>query len=170
MTWSLTDSCTPGNAKSDMRSLNRVLLRKLLGLSPAAWAELWLAQYALIRAQILIWTRPRGELLVPSVSAPLPVTSDRAVAPAVRRLALAVGRAAEHGLFRPTCLVQAVALQRMITSRGFTGSSVRVGIRVLEGRFLAHAWVDYRGAVLGDGAWEVSRFDELASMDVMQPS
>lgn len=150
--------------------LNRRLLRKLLGLSPAAWADLCAAQSALISAQILMWTRPRGELLVPSVPAPWAETSDRGVAPEVRRLALAIERAAEHGLFRPTCLVQAVALQRMITSRGFAGSSVRVGIRLREGRFLAHAWVDYQGAVLADRSWRVSQFDELARLDVMPPS
>ena len=153
-----------------MRRLNRALLRKLLGLSPTAWAELCAAQYALIRAQILIWMRRRGELLAPSVPTPSAEPTEREVAPEVRRLALAVERTAEYGLFRPTCLVRSVALQRMITSRGFTGSSVRVGVRLREGRLLAHAWVDYRGAVLADRAWEVSNFDELARMDVMQPS
>lgn len=154
-----------------MRWLNRALLRKLLGLSATAWAELCSAQIALMRAQILIWTRPRGALLALS-SAPLPATgiSDREIAPEVARLALALERAAEHGLFRPKCLVQAVALQCMLTSRGFAGSSVRVGVRLREGQLLAHAWVDYHGTVLADRAWRVSKFDELARVDVMQSS
>lgn len=152
-----------------MRALNRPLLRKLLGLSPGAWADLWSAQLALIRARILLRTRPRGELLGPSsASTPVSETSDTVVASQVGRLALAVERAAEHGLFRPTCLVQAVALQRMLTSRGFAGSSVRVGVQLHQGRFLAHAWVDYRGSVLADRTWRVRRFDQLASMDVVQ--
>ena len=153
-----------------MPSLNHPLLRKLLALSPGAWVDLCSAQLALIRARILIRTRPRGELLGPSsASTPLPETGHTIVAPQVARLALAVERAAEHGLFRPTCLVQAVALQRMLTSRGFAGSSVRVGVQLRQGRFLAHAWVDYRGSVLGDRTWRVKRFDQLASMDVVQP-
>ena len=154
-----------------MRRLNRALLRKLLGLSPAAWAELCSAQIALVHAQLLIWTRPRGALLVAS-PAPAPAVEmrDGGIAPEVARLALAVERAAEHGLFRPKCLAQAVALQRMLTSRGFAGSSVRVGIRLGQGRFLAHAWVEYRGTVLADRAWRVSKFDELARMDLIQRS
>lgn len=149
--------------------LNRELLRKLRGLSPAAWAELCAAQYALIRAQIVLWTRPRGELLARSDTGSVTETGDRGIAPKVWQLALAVERTAEHGLFRPTCLVQAIALQRLLTSRGFAGSSVHVGIR-MRGRFVAHAWVEYCGAVIGDRAWRVNAFEELASMDVMSPS
>jgi hypothetical protein len=152
-----------------VRRLKRGLLRKLLGLSPAAWAELCTAQYALIRAQIVVWTRRRGALLAPLVTGPVAETGDRGIAPKVWQLALAVERTAEHGLFRPTCLVQAIALQRMLTSRGFAGSSVHVGIR-MRGRFVAHAWIEYRGAVLGDRAWRVSTFAELACMDVIGPS
>lgn len=148
------------------------MLRKLLALSPAAWAELCSAQFALIRARILLLTRRRGELLGPSspstTSTPVAETADPVVAPQVAQLALAVERAAEHGLFRPTCLVQAIALQRMLTSRGYAGSAVRVGVHLHQGRFLAHAWVDYRGAVLADRAWRVTRFDHLATLDVLQ--
>lgn len=153
-----------------MPQLSRGLFGKLLRLSPAEWARLWSAQVALIRAQILVWSRPRGRLLAAFVPAPFAEIGDRSVAPKVWQLAQAVERATEHGVFRPACLVQAIALQHLLTSRGFAGSSVRVGIRLREGRFLAHAWVDYRGTVLGDRAWRVSKFDELARVDVMQPS
>ena len=153
-----------------MPRLNRGLLRKLLRLSPVAWAELWSAQLALIRAQVIVWTRPRGQLLVPSAPARAVEPAGCGVPPQVSRLALATERAAEYGVFRPTCLVQAIALQRMLSSRGFAGSSVRVGVRLRQGRFLAHAWVDYRGSTLGDREWRVSGFDELARMDVIQPS
>lgn len=149
-----------------VRRLKRGLVRKLLGVSPAAWGELCTAQYALIRAQIVVWTRRRGALLAPSVPIAGSETSDRSVPPKVWRMALAVERAAEHGLFRPTCLIQAIALQHMLTSRGFAGSSVRVGIR-MQVRFIAHAWVEYRGAVLADRAWRVNRFAELAQVDVL---
>jgi hypothetical protein len=149
--------------------MKRGLFRRLLGLSPGAWAELCAAQHALIRAQIVVWTRRRGALLASAAPLPEADTSDRSVPPKVWRMALAVERAAEHGLFRPTCLVQAIALQQMLTSRGFAGSSVRVGIR-MQVRFIAHAWVEYRGAVLADRASWLSPFSELAQMDVMRPS
>jgi len=150
--------------------VNRALLRKLIALPRSEWVDLLAAQAALLRTQLLVWTRPRGQLLVPSVGSAPAETGDREVAPAVRRLALAVERAAEHGLFRPACLVQAIALQRLIRSRGFAGSSVRVGVRWRNGQFLAHAWVDYRGTALADRAWHVSSFAELARLDVTEPS
>jgi hypothetical protein len=105
--------------------------------------------------------------LVPAKSAPSPLSDGAPPTPVVQRLTLAVQRVAAYGLFRPTCLVQAIALQSMIQSRGFGGSSVRVGVRWQDGRFLAHAWVDYRGAVLADHVIPVSRFDTL---DVAHPS
>ena len=129
------------------------------------WADLLAAQAALLRAQLLVWTRPRGWLLAPA--RPVAVeTAGRDVAPTVRRLALAVERAAEHGLFRPSCLVRAVAVHRMLESHGFTGSGIRVGVRQESGRFLAHAWVDYQGHVLADREWRVKKFADLARMGV----
>ena len=153
-----------------MRRVNRELLRKLIRLPRSEWADLLGAQAALFRAQLLVWTRPRGRLLVPSDGSSAAGTGCSDVAPAARRLALAVGRAAEPGLFRPSCLVRALALHRMLQSHGFPGASVRVGARRENGRFLAHAWVDYRGTTLADQEWYVKKFDELARMGVSQAS
>jgi hypothetical protein len=88
----------------------------------------------------------------------------------VRRTALAIARASEHGLFRPTCLVRAVALQQMLQRRGFPGSSLHVGVRQRNTTFLAHAWVEYRGAVLADEEWHVRRFQELARLGMSRAS
>jgi len=92
------------------------------------------------------------------------------VDPAVLRTALAVERAAEYGVFRPNCLVRALALQRLLESRGFRGSTVRVGTRLQRGRFTAHAWVEYEGHVLGDRDWHVQRFSPLAPLEVSHRS
>jgi hypothetical protein len=147
--------------------MDRNQYRKLLGLSLPEWADLVRAQGALVRAQLLVRTRPLGQLLVPAKPAPRPTTNGTPPTPTVQRLALAVQRVAAYGLFRPTCLVQAIALQNMIRARGFEGSAVRVGVRWKEGRFQAHAWVDFGGAVLADHPIPVNRFDTL---DVGQPS
>lgn len=130
------------------------------------WVDLIAGQGALLRAQLLVWTRPRGLLLAPAQPPPTVEPGDRDVEPMVRRLALAVERAADHGLFRPSCLVRAVALQRLLEAHGFVGSWIRVGIRREGGRFWAHAWVNYAGHVLADQEWRVKRFDELAWMGV----
>ncbi|HUK21870.1 MAG TPA: lasso peptide biosynthesis B2 protein [Gemmatimonadales bacterium] len=146
--------------------MNRGLLRKLLRLSPAEWRELAWAQGALIRAWFAVRTRPEGRLLVPVPSSSEPAAQRAAVTAAAARLALALARVAAYGVFRPTCLVRAIALQSMLRSRGFTGSSVRVGVRWQEGRFLAHAWVEYGGEVLADP--RVGAFDELARLEVVK--
>lgn len=147
--------------------LNRTLLKKLIALPPREWVDLLAAQVALLHAQILVWTRPRGRLLVQSEGAVAKPGADLA---RVRRLALAVERAAEYGLFRPSCLVRAVAVHHMLESHGFAGSWIRVGIRREGGRFMAHAWVDYAGNVLADQEWRVKEFDEFARMGVTQVS
>jgi hypothetical protein len=82
----------------------------------------------------------------------------------VQRLAAAVSRAAHYGLFRPRCLVRAVALHSMLQARGLFGSSLRVGVRRQKAKLFAHAWVEYGGRVLADEEWRVKQFDELARM------
>jgi hypothetical protein len=91
-------------------------------------------------------------------------TGDRTRA---RELAVAVSRAAEHGLFRPFCLVRAIALQTMLAARGIRGSVVRVGVRNQEGRFTAHAWVVWRDEVLGDRADHVATFTEVDDLRIL---
>lgn len=165
-----------------MRKTRRILQR-LVTLSPRDWAELAQAQAALIWAQVLVWLRPTGRL-VSSDQAPgdhgtpdtgTPAMGTRATAaaatpvmdPRAPRLALAVGRAAENGLFRPLCLVQAVALHRMLEHRDIPGSRIRIGVRMRNGRFAAHAWVEYHGQVLGDPAEIARGFDDLTGVRLL---
>ncbi|HEY9479239.1 MAG TPA: lasso peptide biosynthesis B2 protein [Gemmatimonadaceae bacterium] len=169
-----------------MTSVSRAHLRKLTRLSPREWADLLEAQLALLLAQFRVWTRPTGRLVSHSVpsspSAPAPSDasapqhhpaaepsvlhpgSDSPTEARAEALALAVGRAAEFGLFRPLCLVRAVALNRVLERHGITGSRVRVGVRMRNGRFAAHAWVEYGERVLGDNEWHVGSFAELSEV------
>jgi hypothetical protein len=159
-----------------MLGRTRYLLRKLSGLSIREIRELLEAQLALISAQRLVRRRPVGDLLrinasashepaaSPAVSSPspsLPASADRA-----RELALAVERAAENGVFRPACLVRALATQTVLEAHGIRGSRIRVGVRQHRGQFLAHAWVEYGALVLGDREGNVAAFADLAELDV----
>lgn len=141
------------------------LLGKLIRLSRNEWTELLLMQGAVLRAQLLVWTRPQGRLVTVSAVPVAPETRGTEIEPAVQRLAVALRRVANYGLVRASCLVRAVALHHALRSRGLMGSSVRVGVRWEDGRFLAHAWVDYRGRVIADQAWLVKTFDELARLE-----
>lgn len=146
------------------------LIGKLRALSPADWRDILAAQVALVRAQLEVWTRARGNLPIRAAELAPAVTPAREQMedPVVTRIGRALGRAARYGVFRPTCLVRALALQRMLRRRGYPDSSVRVGVRRRsgggEGALLAHAWVEYRGAVLADEEWRVRQFAELARL------
>src|SRR6266850_1865033 len=150
--------------------MNRLRLGKVIRLQRRDWGDLLAAQTALLRAQVLVWTRRCGALLAPVQVASNGDATTQDAPPPVRRLAVAISRAANYGLFRPSCLVRAVALHRMLLDRGFPDTSLRVGVRHQAGTLLAHAWVEYRGAVLADEEWRVKRFAELARMGMSPTS
>ncbi len=144
-------------------------LRKLAALSPAELAELLQAQWALLHAQGLCVLRPVGAFVSPAAPAgdlsreePSEVRWEEAA-----RIALAVRRAAEHGLFRPACLVRSIALTRLLERHGIPGSQLRVGVRREGERFAAHAWVEYGGRVLGDQEERVSRYTPIPNVEVL---
>jgi len=147
------------------------IARKLVGLNPAELVELFRAQSALLSAQVLVWTRPVGQLVTTGTqgsAAPVAAANAGDVEPSALRMALAVNRAAAYGVFRPLCLVRAVALSRMLEERGLHGSRVCVGVRKHRGRFAAHAWVEYKSQVLGDKEWHVSTFVPLDDLQLLR--
>lgn len=143
------------------------IVRKLTGLSPAELVELLRAQVALLSAQLLVWTRPVGRFVTHSSTDAEPDIVG-AVEPGAARIALAVSRAAAYGVFRPLCLVRAVALNRMLDARGFRGSRVRIGVRRERGQFAAHAWVEYKHQVLGDVERHVNTFAPLTDVQLLR--
>lgn len=145
------------------------LLRKLVRLSPREWGELVQAQFALVAAQVLVWTRPTGRLVSSTGhwsgrGAPLPHPTAMSRA---QQLGLAVSRAGDYGVFRPLCLVRAVALNRLLERHRIHGSRIRIGVRMRNGRFGAHAWVEFDGNVVGDSTAHVASFAELADVQLV---
>lgn len=138
--------------------LSRVV-SKLFSVTPREFADLLVAQWSLLAAQWTVRSRPRGELLRPVNGAP-PSRGIRDDA-RLERLALAVDRVARFGLFRPTCLVRAVALERQIRKANAGAAVVRVGVAQASGELLAHAWIELDGQVIGDEAARVRRFTPL---------
>jgi hypothetical protein len=117
----------------------------------------------LLAAQAIVRSRPVGELATSTAGSTGP---DRARLPEARRLALAIVRAANYGVIRPQCLVRSVALSRLLANHGIEGALVRVGVRRTTGEFLAHAWVEYAGEVIGDADEHVGTFVPLTNLDV----
>lgn len=124
-------------------------LRRLASLSPGEGMDLLRAQAALVRAQWRAWVVPRGRLLHMAAAA-LPAPADRAAIVEAERLARVIGWAASYGLFRPTCLVRALALEGMLSARGVTGAVVRVGVRRAPAGLEAHAWLELAGRPIGE--------------------
>lgn len=134
--------------------------RRLFNLTPSEFADLVLAQWWLLAALWAVRRRPRGELLRPVHAATAGGRGPRDDA-RLERLAVAVDRVSRFGLFRPTCLVRAVALESQIRRANAGPAVVRVGVAQVAGELLAHAWIELEGQVIGDEPSHVRRFTPL---------
>lgn len=137
---------------------------KIRTLAWRDWKEIMRAQLALLRAQREMRTLPTGEIVRQETVPVEAHGADRA--DDARRIALAVNRAAEYGVFRPKCLVRSRALRQLLVDAGVLGANVRVGVLLVNGRFRAHAWVEYGGAVVGDDPVHVARFNPITGVEV----
>jgi transglutaminase superfamily protein len=138
-------------------------------MSRIEWQDLLRAYVALVGAQITVWTTPIGRLV--RAQRPELAFPDDTTAPADGRagqLALTVRRAASRGLLRPSCLVRALALSRLLEASGLEGGVIRIGVRQSARRVEMHAWVEYGGRPLGEQSEDPAAFDLLT--DVTRPS
>jgi hypothetical protein len=65
--------------------------------------------------------------------------------------------AARHLLFHSTCLERSLALWWLLRRRGID-AQIHFGGRKEEGRFEAHAWVEFAGGALGDAGGESAEY------------
>jgi hypothetical protein len=151
----------------------RSLPALLIDLSLREWFDFAEAQFQILRARLRLGVRPRGSLLElrrmereSSASNGRGAARDGAVdarsEERLRRIADAIDRASRRGLFTPTCLVRAVAMERMMLRHGVPGGLVRVGVQMGSQGFAAHAWIEFDGVVVGDDPARVARFEPLA--------
>jgi len=150
-----------------MRTVIRSRLRRVATLSPGECVDLAHAQLELIAAQFRVSTRSVGDLISAETACSSLPSTTTPIDSRAERLALAVGRAAKYGAFRPRCLVCAIATNRMLERRGIHGSRIRIGVRKQDGQFLAHAWVEYGGRVIGDNDAHVASFTELTDLRLL---
>ena len=83
-----------------------------------------------------------------------------------RQIAWAIGVVGKGPLGGGTCLAQALVAQQMLCCRGYA-ARVHVGVaKRVDGRLLAHAWVESDGTVIvGGTAAELGRYSRLPSID-----
>jgi hypothetical protein len=72
-----------------------------------------------------------------------------ALVDSAREIARLEQAAARHLFFRANCLEQSLTLWWLLRRRGIV-AELRIGARKEAGRFEAHAWVEFDGAVLND--------------------
>jgi len=58
-----------------------------------------------------------------------------------------VNAGAHYGFIRPTCLEESLALLYFLRAQGIA-PQIRIGVRKTNGKFEAHAWVEYQGETL----------------------
>lgn len=126
---------------------------------------LWRDKWLLAAAFAMLW-RARIELSVKGFGDPrrgCARTADMPVPPPAlgARVAWSVDRAARL-VARPTCLVRAIAGQRLLAMKGY-GSEIRVGVRASnDAGFEAHAWLKAgETVVLGGTATELGQYRPL---------
>jgi hypothetical protein len=145
---------------------------RLRSLSPREAADLGWAQWYLLVARAQRWWTPSGRFVQVAATGPTPevgVPPDAATRALSEGLAIAIERAAGHGLIRPTCLERAVALQRLLRRHGVTSGRIRVGVQWQNGAFLAHAWVELGGIVLADSPRRVRAFTSIGATGAGAP-
>lgn len=84
------------------------------------------------------------------------------------RTAAVVRAVVQRHPFRSNCLQRSLTLWCLLRARGIEGD-LRVGVQKIAGRLEAHAWVEYRGAVLNDQDDVRRRFLPFARALVPQP-
>jgi hypothetical protein len=129
-----------------------------------SWRQRWilvqsLALLPLIALGMRLLGFKRIQTLVSSfVTAARPGIEDQAaVISRARGVAKLVGAAARNGLYRATCLPQSLTLWWLLRRRGID-SQLRIGVRKVAGELEAHAWVEFQGQVINDGADVHQRF------------
>lgn len=127
-------------AKAEPLNLN-LNLNLALGLAEAGVC-LVVAALALRVAQQAVLRQAQDGALRPAQGG-----STLAWAEAARlwRLTAAVARRLPR---RPTCLAQALAVRWMLRRRGIA-TRLRFGVRLAEGAFAAHAWLECAGRIVG---------------------
>ena len=78
-----------------------------------------------------------------------------------------VHSAARYGPIRPTCLEESLALWYLLSEQGIA-PQLRIGVRKTDGKFEAHAWVEYQGQTLNQSN-EVHKHYAAFDSDLVEP-
>lgn len=149
------------------------LAARARALTRREWLDLGRAHVALLGAWRDVRLRRRGLSRLPLGRKAAPGRRESTCSPLdylqrdrARQVARAVRRAVDHGPFRFSCLVAALALRRFLEREGLEGAVVRVGVRSDGRGFAAHAWVEFQGIPLLQPRHAPDAFTPLKGVDV----
>jgi Transglutaminase-like superfamily len=77
---------------------------------------------------------------------------NRNAAETVQTVCRLVKAGGHYGIVHPNCLEESLVLWYFLQRENVT-AALRIGVRKSRGEFEAHAWVEYQGAALNQGAW-----------------
>jgi hypothetical protein len=93
-----------------------------------------------------------------------PVHIEPSISVEVRRQAKSIARmvaiAARHGFHRATCLRKSLLVLWFLRRHGMVGQ-IWFGVRLVNGTWEAHAWVEWKGIIINDEADVRERFKPL---------
>jgi hypothetical protein len=121
----------------------------------SAWA--WLPLFWL-GLRVLGLQRFQRWLAADSAQNPCNVSVDD-----MRRLGSLVNSAARWTPFPATCLTRSLLLRWWLQRRG-VASALRIGVRINQDIFAAHAWVEYQGVPINDEANVGEQFAAFKSL------
>lgn len=80
-----------------------------------------------------------------------------------RRMGYLVNAAARHGLYKAGCLRRSLVLWALLRRRGLP-VELRIGTRLLDGKFQAHAWVELAGRAVNESDSDLSGYAAYESI------
>lgn len=129
---------------------------------PRVW--LWLHARGCALALEFRWKLWHGESVIPDPGEIEPVrvsVPDGLVSSAFA----ASRRAARYLSSLDTCLARSIVLFRLLAP--FGGARLHIGVRSVTGGIAGHAWVSFRGVVVGESPEAVAPFAELPFMEAV---
>ena len=148
----------------DSRGRYRRMRRRLgtlVSLRPADWHVLLEACVTLVAVKLGLHT-VEFKRLMSWASRVNPGVAGDLSRQQIERTAWLVGVASRVTLMR--CLARSLALTRVLARRGVP-TTMRIGVRTLNGTLMAHAWVEWRGRALGDDERSLQQFAPFESLE-----
>jgi Transglutaminase-like superfamily len=129
------------------------LLRKSFTVWHMSWGDRWIVAQALvllpaIALSLALVGLPTTQRYLAQLSSRIKAKANPPIAEAMQ-VARAVNQAADNSPLWGNCLKRSLTLWFLLRRRGIA-SDLCIGVQMQEGKFKAHAWVEYGGQVIND--------------------